>query len=422
MPITAYRQVFRTNSRLVHFGFLMALYSSFGQTYFIGVFGPQVQAEFDLSHTLWGGIYLAGTLASAFLLPFTGGLIDRYRLPGYALAVSALLVGACAYMALVPGPVALVLGIFLLRHSGQGLASHVSITSMARYFDRDRGRAIAIASLGYTVGEAALPFGAVLCIAAIGWRWTYAGAALTAGLTLIPATLWLLRGHGRFHQRHLERLSTKTDPLQAAGRSWSRAEVLRDPRFYLMSPGILCSSLITTAFFFHHLTIAKAKGWSDGWITGNYVIFAVAGIITMLLAGPLVDRFRAVNVVQFMLVPLVAGCLILASAEHHLGVLPYMLMLGIHTGFSHTSVSALWAELYGVKYLGAIKSLYLALMVLASALGPASMGVLMDAGMSIHWICNVFGGCAVLGNLLVIVALRMKPNKPPAHANHTVPS
>jgi len=60
-----------------------------------------------------GGIYLAGTLASAFLLPFTGGLIDRYRLPGYALAVSALLVGACAYMALVPGPVALVLGIFL---------------------------------------------------------------------------------------------------------------------------------------------------------------------------------------------------------------------------------------------------------------------------------------------------------------------
>jgi len=97
-------------------------------------------------------------------------------------------------------------------------------------------------------------------------------------------------------------------------------------------------------------------------------------------------------------------------------------MLGIHTGFSHTSVSALWAELYGVKYLGAIKSLYLALMVLASALGPASMGILMDAGMSIHWICNVFGGYAVLGNLLVIVALRMKPNKPEAHANHTVPS
>jgi hypothetical protein len=53
MPIFAYRQLFRTNSRLVVFSFLMALYSSFGQTYFIGVFGPQIQSEFGLSHTAW---------------------------------------------------------------------------------------------------------------------------------------------------------------------------------------------------------------------------------------------------------------------------------------------------------------------------------------------------------------------------------
>ena len=49
-----------TNGRLVTFSFLMALYSSFGQTYFVGVFGPAVQAEFGLSHTLWGTIYLLG--------------------------------------------------------------------------------------------------------------------------------------------------------------------------------------------------------------------------------------------------------------------------------------------------------------------------------------------------------------------------
>ena len=60
MPIFAYRQLFHTNSRLVVFSFLMALYSSFGQTYFIGVFGPQIQSEFGLSHTAWGSIYMAG--------------------------------------------------------------------------------------------------------------------------------------------------------------------------------------------------------------------------------------------------------------------------------------------------------------------------------------------------------------------------
>ena len=411
-PITAYRQLFVTNARLVVFSFLMALYSSFGQTYFIGVFGPQIQDEFGLSHTLWGSIYLAGTLTSALLMPFTGALIDRFSLSGYALVVGLALLAACAYISIVAGPVMLVLAIFLLRHSGQGLASHISITSMARYFDRERGRAIAVASLGYSVGEAVLPFFAVVLIAVIGWRWTYGSAAILIGLTLIPATIWLLSNHDRFHRRYLSQLSAKENPAVPQLVSWTRAQVLRDLRFYVMGPGILSSPMIVTAFFFHHLNVAQAKGWSGEWITGTYIFYALAGIITVLLAGPLVDRFRAVRVIQVMLIPLVGACLMLAVADHAFWVIPYMVMMGIHTGLIHTSASALWAELYGPKYLGAIKSLYLALMVFASAVGPVVMGMLMDAGFSIYWICTFFGIFISTGALLIVVALRMKPNIP----------
>jgi|TARA_Y100000310_G_scaffold325098_1_gene388063 MFS family permease len=411
-PITAYRQLFVTNARLVVFSFLMAVYSSFGQTYFIGVFGPQIQAEFGLSHTLWGSIYLAGTLTSALLMPFTGALIDRFSLSGYALAVGLALLAACAYISVVAGPITLVLAIFLLRHSGQGLASHVSITSMARYFDRDRGRAIAVASLGYSVGEAVLPFLAVVLIAVVGWRWTYGSAAILIGMTLIPATLWLLSNHGRFHRQYLKQLSSAEGPATGNTVSWTRGQVLRDLRFYVMSPGILSSSLIGTAFFFHHLNVAHAKGWSGEWITGTYIFYALAGVITLLLAGPLIDRFRAVRVIQVMLIPLAAGCFMLAVADHAFWVIPYMLMLGVHTGLIHTSVSALWAELYGTRHLGAIKSLYLALMVLASALGPVIMGVLMDAGLSIYRVCSIFGIFASVGALLIVAAMRMRPNMP----------
>ena len=411
-PIAAYRQLFVTNSRLVVFSFVMALYSSFGQTYFIGVFGPQIQAEFGLSHTLWGSIYLAGTLASALLMPFTGALIDRFSLSGYALAVGLALVAACAYISVVAGPMMLVLAIFLLRHSGQGLASHVSITSMARYFDRERGRAIAVASLGYSVGEAVLPFLAVLLITMVGWRWTYGSAAILIGLTLIPATVWLLSNHDRFHRRYLSQLSSKENPAAPDVVSWTRGQVLRDPRFYVMSPGLLSSPMIGTAFFFHHLNVAHAKGWSGEWITGTYIFYALAGIITVLLAGPLVDRFQAVRVIQVMLIPMVGACFMLAVADHAFWVIPYMVMMGIHTGLIHTSASALWAELYGPKYLGAIKSLYLALMVFASAVGPVVMGMLMDAGFSIYWICIFFGIFISAGALLIVVALRMKPNIP----------
>jgi MFS family permease len=170
--------------------------------------------------------------------------------------------------------------------------------------------------------------------------------------------------------------------------------------------------MIGTAFFFHHLNIAEAKGWSGEWITGTYIFYALAGIITVLLAGPLVDRFRAVRVIQVMLIPLVGACFMLAVADHAFWVIPYMLMMGIHTGLIHTSASALWAELYGPKYLGAIKSLYLALMVFASALGPVAMGMLMDAGLSIYWICSFFGIFIAAGAVLIVVALRIKPNIP----------
>ena len=282
--IAAYQRLFVINSRLVTFSFLIAFYSSFGQTYFIGVFGPQIQSEFGLSHTLWGSIYLAGTLGSALLMPFTGALIDRFSLSGYSLAVGFALLAACACISLASGPIMLVVAIFLLRQSGQGLASHVSITSMARYFDRERGRAIAVASLGYSVGEAILPFIAVILIAAIGWRWTYASAAILVGVTLIPATLWLLSNHDHFHRRYLRQLSSQERSATSSSVSWTRGQVLRDLRFYVISPGILSSPMIVTALFFHHLNVAGAKGWSGEWITGTYIFYALAGIVTLLLA------------------------------------------------------------------------------------------------------------------------------------------
>ena len=89
-----------------------------------------------------------------------------------------------------------------------------------------------------------------------------------------------------------------------------------------------------------------------------------------------------------------------------------MVMMGIHTGLIQTSASALWAELYGPKHLGAIKSLYLALMVFASAVGPAIMGILMDAGLSIYKVCSFFGIYVTACALLIVLALRMKPNMP----------
>ena len=399
------------NRRFLAFGFLMAFSSSFGQTFFVGLFGPDLRAEFGLSHGDWSLVYMAGTLASALVLPWSGRLIDRVDLGVFTAAVCIGLAAAC-FVTVSAGHVALlIVAVFLLRQFGQGLMSHTAVTSMARYFDANRGKAISLGSVGFSAGEAVLPVVAVLAIATVGWRPAYAAAGIFLLVVVLPMALWLLKGHGKRHLRHIAALAAPAFE-RTAGRQWSRAEVLRDPRFYVLLIGVEAPSLIETGLFFHHLHLADVKGWSHGWLTGNYVVYAAAILITMLTAGRLVDRFGALKLVPLHLLPLGFGLLIIAVFDAPIWVPVYLLVMGITAGVSFTSVVAMWAELYGVRNIGAIKSLVSAIMVFASALGPPFMGVLIDAGVSMEIICLLLAGYTVAGTGLIWAVLRRVPNRP----------
>lgn len=406
MPLGAYVRFAAANLRFVSFGFVAALASSFGQTYFVGVFGPSLQSEFDLSHTAWGLVYLIGTLASAAVLPFTGRQIDVRDLRHYAGLVALLLAIGCLVTSLTTGVAMLCVAVFLLRQGGQGLMTHVAITSMARYFTHNRGRAIAVASLGFGVGEAILPLAAVLAISEIGWRWTYAGVAIAVACIILPLLQWLLVGHGERHLLYVSEMSDAAARAQPAPRSWTRAEVVRDVRFYLLLPGLLAPALVITALFFHHLSLADAKGWSHTWITGSYVVFAASGTFTSLVCGPLIDKIGGTRLVPAMLVPITAGLLVVASLDHPMTVVAYFILIGSGVGISHTAVAAMWAEVYGPLHIGAIRSLVSALAVFSSALGPILMGSLMDLGVSIERICVGLSGYCVFGAVLIAIALR----------------
>ena len=302
MPVAQYVKFIASNRRFVAFGFFVAFASSFGQTYFVGIFGQAFQQEFDLSHTTWGSIYLVGTLISSLVLPTTGKYIDHVDLRRYALWVCLSLAVACFFTAYaVIGPLSLVVAIFLLRQTGQGLSSHTSITSMARYFDKNRGRAIAIAIIGFATGEALLPLVAVMLIAAAGWRHAYGLCGLFVLLIVTPAVLWLLKGHDKRHEAFLAERQALSDGQAERVVSWTRAQVIRDKRFYMVLPGFLAPSYILTAMFFHHLNLADAKGWSHTWMTGSYIIYAAVATLTAITTGQLVDRFSAVKVVPYMM-------------------------------------------------------------------------------------------------------------------------
>ena len=404
-----YRAFVAAHPILLGFGFILTFASSVGQTFFIGAFGPAVRETFGLSHTEWGGIYMAGTLLSALCLPWTGALIDRFKLKTYTLAVFAALVCAVLFMAAVPHVALLVVAIFLLRQSGQGLTSHISVTTMARYFRAGRGKAVALATLGFAAGESVLPFLVVAGIATIGWRQTYASAAVVLVIVILPIILWLLRRHersGGAGESDTSAGASGTSQDQIKVRSWTRREMLRHWRFHLLVPAVMAPSVIGTAMFFHHLALAEAKGWSAAWITGNYWGYAVGSLIAGLLAGPLIDKITAVRVIPMFLVPMIGALLIITAFDHPYWAWPYLFLLGVNVGINYTGLAALWAEIYGVRNIGAIRSLIVSFSVLASALGPLGMGVMMDFGISMEVIAAVFAGYCGAATVLMWLALR----------------
>ena len=394
----------RAHPRFLGFGFLLTFLSSAGQTYFIGIFGPEIQAEFSLDAGSWGRIYMMGTLASAVVINWSGTLIDRFDLrvfTGFSLVGLSL---ACLLMSLVTTPLLLVLAIFMLRQFGQGLTSHAGITSMARYHSADRGKAIALAAIGFALGEATLPLLAVFAIELWGWRYSFAGVAFVVLLSTLLA-LWLLKGHSLRHASHAAAIDSNSDEGSDISH-YTRKQMLSEARFYFMLPAMIAPSLIMTALFFFPAEIAKAKGWSTLWVTGHYWAYSLTAVMVTISSGILIDRFSARRVVPTFLIPLAVALFVLTLSDHRFIIWPYMLFMGASAGLYFTGLSSLWAELYGARYLGAIKSLTNAVMVFSSALGPALVGSLLNWQIDFSVICLMLAGICIFATVMLVYTLR----------------
>lgn len=360
--------------RFLSFGLLVAFWSSPGQTYVISLFGAQIREEFGLSHGDYGTLYMLATLASAVCLIQGGRLVDRLRLAVFTRWVVLGIALAAAAFSQVSGPITLLIGLFFLRFTGQGLMSHIATTAMARRYRRERGRALAVAALGFSIAEAVLPPLVFWLLTLVEWRLIWIGFAVAATLTLQPLLSGLLR------RTETQDGVGPADLIEAEEeiRHWTRGEMLRDRRFYLLVPLVSAQSAIITGLFFHQVHLVSLKGWSLSWWGLCFLFFALASIAGNLLAGFLVDRFSGRRLAPYALCGFSLGLLIFAVTDAPFSAALVMILLGLSAGSLSAIFASMWAELYGTAHLGAIRALATALMVFASALGPVIMGLALD--------------------------------------------
>ena len=402
------------NFRFLAFGFLLSFFSGFGQTYVISVFNPDIRAQFGLSHGDFGMVFAVATVGSAICLIWFGRMIDRADLRNYTLAVLGGLVAACLFMAAVPTTFFLFLALFALRLTGQGLMVHTAATTMARYFEKARGKAVSLVSFGSPLGQGLIAIAALAISKSVGWRWTWAAFAALVATGVVPLALWLLRGQKERHKSFVERSAAQTSPERETVRSWSRRDVLKDVRFYLILPVMLAPSYISTGFFFHMAHLVESKGWRLTDFTEAYFLYTVVLGAVSLLTGPLVDRVGSVRLLPYYLIPQGLSMLVIAVSDHPGTAVIYMLASGVTVGLRITLGGTVWAEIYGVAHLGSIRALATAFMVFSTALAPVTMGWWIDLGVTMESIalgCIVF---VVLSSLLAWFALRAGYDRVPA--------
>ena len=121
--------------------------------------------------------------------------------------------------------------------------------------------------------------------------------------------------------------------------------------------------------------------------------------------GYLVDKFTSRKLVLFVNLPLLCGLTILYYFDKSFYAYIFFALIGVSNGLANVLGSSLWAEIYGVRFLGGIKALTTALMVFSTAFGTAIFGFLIDKGLSIEKI-SLIGIIYVSFSLLTLILIK----------------
>lgn len=398
------------NPSLALFALLATAASGFGQTFFLGLFGDQLRNSLELSHSAYGLYYSLATLLSAALLLKFGALIDRWRLSRVTLLALTVLTAGCLALAATQSVWLLCTGFLLVRFGGQAMLSHIGMTTAGRYFSLHRGKVVAFSAAGFSLSEALLPLVFSMLILAIGWRASWLVAALLLVFILLPVLLRLSH-----NTTHPQSLSSGHQILHG----WTRAQVLRDPGFYCVLPASVAVPFIVTALFFHQAAITQMKGWTLDEFAQAFVAYGIGHLASLLTAGVLIDKWSAKRLLPITLIPLLAALTALGTSTVPWAPWLFLGLLGMSQGAINATLGALWPERYGVKHIGAIRSVMQAIMVLSTAIAPIAIGLLLDASVSIAALMLILGGYTLTAALMAAVPWRTDrhgPDKAQGHA------
>mgnify|MGYP001459597835 FL=1 len=391
--------------KVIIFGFIFTFFSSFGQSFFLGLFNSSIRDALSITHGQFGSIFASATLLSSLVLVWIRKKIDDVNILKFASYVIIFLSTSCFIFSKISSVIFLFIGIFLMRLAGQGLTTHTATTTISRYFEKNRGRALSTCWLGLSLAEFTMPVLIVFLLTFIEWRDIWISISILI-IIVLPVTAYTLVRNVRLDTRED---SSKKDETRRETKQWKRIEVLKDYRFYVICMTMLAMPWIATGTFVYQSFISTSKGWGPYVIAQSFMAYSIFSVITLFVSGFLIDKFSSRRLLIYMNMPLLMATIVLFYFDSSFSSFIFLGLIGISNGLANVLGSSTWAEIYGVKYIGSIKALTTALMVFSTAFGTALFGILIDNGLSIEQIAIV-SGAYILCSIILLYLVRNKLN------------
>ncbi|MFO7975670.1 MAG: MFS transporter [Candidatus Hydrogenedentota bacterium] len=399
-------------------GTLGVLMSVPGQTMGVSVFTDSLLGVLAMSRTQLSIAYMAGTVASAVLLPYAGRVYDRLGARTAAAAASLSLAAVLLLLSradvLVNG-IALASGVnetfcaflvmlplfFALRLCGQGILTLASLNMVAKWFERRRGMAFGISGVFTALGLSSAPMALDSMIGVLGWRGAWMAMAAILAMFFMPLALALYRDN----PEACELLPDGRSKLGGNGSDASGPEpckCLREVRrtavFWVFSLSLALSALYMTGLTFHIVSVFETAGMTRTNAVSVFLPMSAVAVTVHLSAGWLSDRMALTYLLGLMLFGLGVSMMALILLAPGWPVALLIAGNGLSQGLFALLSAVTWAKLFGRTHLGAISGFNMSIVVFHSALGPILFS------QSLSW-AGSYSGAGIVGLVCACVLL-----------------
>ena len=388
------------------------------------IFVNPMAEEFDWSRTEISGATSLGAILGASLAPFTGRLVDRVGsrwplvLGGVAVAL------ACLYLSAMQTLLGFYVAFTVSRTADQGLIKIGAVPAVGKWFERYRGRAVALVFFAGSAGIVVLAPVVQIVMVTWGWRaaWLVLGAVMLA-LGVIPSFLIIRRqpedlGLAVDGRPALDSVDQNTSgqnaPLAAgpaagsseSGVEWTLARAVRTPAFWLVLVSLFVASTSSAGVTLHLVPYLTQQGLGAGAAVGVISVLSTSSALGILALGFLAERVSPRILLASVFFLIAVAIRVLLSADSLSEAYAFAVLHGLASGGMNTLAPLLWASYYGRGILGSLHGISRAAQVAGFALGPLVLGIAYDASGTYQTALVYFAFTGVASSLLILAARR----------------